>query len=302
MTIRMKRAIMAMAALAMALLPASAQSDTLRVSAHFTSHVIFSTDVTYADMSNSRSIAAKVIEQNKNMIAVKAREPFTEPCSISALESNGRMWTFVVVFDDSPSKLIVDTRERERIKARESQPELQDENVDKDKRNGRKRERKVPAKKRTDGQTASTWKTGDAPTLDEVSSLSREVFHIGTSGYGISVMCENLYSYSDITYMVLSVRNGSGISYSVADATFVIESRKQSKRTVSYDQTVFPRSRYGSLSAGPGENGKIVYSFDKMTLSKDQVLRIYLYEEGGQRNLVMTVSPSDINKAKSIMK
>ena len=27
-----------------------------------------------------------------------------------------------------------------------------------------------------------------------------------------------------------------------------------------------------------------------------------LYEEGGQRNLVMTVSPSDINKAKSIMK
>ncbi len=39
-----------------------------------------------------------------------------------------------------------------------------------------------------------------------------------------------------------------------------------------------------------------------MTLSKDQVLRIYLYEEGGQRNLVMTVIPSDINKAKSIMK
>ncbi len=302
MIIRMKRVIMAMAALAMALLPASAQSDTLRVSAHFTSHVIFSTDVTYADMSNSRSIAAKVIEQNKNMIAVKAREPFIEPCSISALESNGRMWTFVVVFDDSPSKLIVDTRERERIKARESQPELQDENVDKGKRNGRKRERKVPAKKWTDAQTASTWKKGDAPTLDEVSSLSREVFHIGTSGYGISVMCENLYSYSDITYMVLSVRNGSGISYSVADATFVIESRKQSKRTVSYDQTVFPRSRYGSLSAGPGEEGKIVYSFDKMTLSKDQVLRIYLYEEGGQRNLVMTVSPSDINKAKSIMK
>ena len=70
---------------------------------------------TYADMSNSRSIAAKVIEQNKNMIAVKAREPFTEPCSISALESNGRMWTFVVIFDDSPSVLIVDTRERESI-------------------------------------------------------------------------------------------------------------------------------------------------------------------------------------------
>lgn len=37
-----------------------------------------------------------------------------------------------------------------------------------------------------------------------------------------------------------------------------------------------------------------------MTLSKDQVLRVYFYENGGQRNLVMTVSPNDINKAKSL--
>lgn len=299
----MKRAITIMAALLLALLPAAAQKDTLRVSAHFTTHVIFSTDVTYADMSNSRSIAAKVIEQNKNMIAVKAREPFSEPCSISALESNGRMWTFVVIFDDSPSVLIVDTRERERIRARESLAESpEDRAAATDSRDGRKKERKAPSRRRSEGKTASTWKTGDAPTLAEVSDMGREVFHIGTSGYGMSVMCENLYSYSDITYMVLSVRNGSGISYSVADATFVIESRRQSRRTVAYDQTIFPRSRHGSLSAGPGEQGKIVYSFDKMTLSKDQVLRIYLYEEGGQRNLVMTVRPSDINKAKSIMK
>ena len=60
----MKRAITIMAALLLALLPAAAQKDTLRVSAHFTTHVIFSTDVTYADMSNSRSIAAKVIVEN----------------------------------------------------------------------------------------------------------------------------------------------------------------------------------------------------------------------------------------------
>lgn len=52
---------------------AHAQQDTLKVSARFTTHVIFSTDITYADMSDSRSIAAKVVEQNKNMIALKAR-------------------------------------------------------------------------------------------------------------------------------------------------------------------------------------------------------------------------------------
>ena len=34
-----------------------------------------------------------------------------------------------------------------------------------------------------------------------------------------------------------------------------------------------------------------------MTLADDQVLKVYLYEEGGQRNLVMTISEKDINKA-----
>jgi hypothetical protein len=42
---------------------------------------------------------------------------------------------------------------------------------------------------------------------------------------------------------------------------------------------------------------RMAYSFDKMTLADDQVLKVYLYEEGGQRNLVMTISAKDINKA-----
>jgi hypothetical protein len=271
---------------------ASAQSDTLRVSARYTSHVIFSTDITYADKSDGGSIAAKVVEQNKNMIALKARGPFTEPCSVSALESNGRMWTFIVVYDDSPENLIVDTRRKETEVSSDSGKQAEE----KPKTSVKKGRRKSSEKERT----ASTWKSGDAPTLDEVSKMGRELYHIGTAGYGVNILCENIYSYSDITYMVFSVDNTSGISYDVTDATFVIESRKRSKRTVAYDQTIFPRSRYGSLAAGPGRKGKIVYSFDKMTLSKEQVLKVYLYENGGQRNLVMTVSPSDINRAKSL--
>ena len=267
---------------------AHAQQDTLKVSARFTTHVIFSTDITYADMSDSRSIAAKVVEQNKNMIALKARAAFGEPCSVSALESNGKMWTFIVEYEDSPRNLIVDTRNHGKEGPVQPSAQGQDE--------GKRRKRDSGERQ----ATASTWKSGDAPMLDEVGDMERELYHIGTSGYGITLLCENIYSYSDITYMVFSVDNRSGISYQVTDATFVVESRRQSKRTVAYDQTVFPKSRYGNISAGPGAKGRLVYSFDKMTLSKDQVLRVYFYENGGQRNLVMTVSPNDINKAKSL--
>lgn len=284
----MKKTVLLIISLLWAML-AHAQQDTLRVSTRFTTHVIFSTDITYADMSDSRSIAAKVVEQNKNMIALKARGAFGEPCSVSALESNGKMWTFIVVHDDNPESLIVDTRS--------SGKETGEVHVEKRQSEGRKRRRDTHSKT----STASTWKSGDAPTLDMVSGMGRELHHIGTSGYGITLLCENIYSYSDITYMVFSVDNTSGISYQVTDATFVIESRRQSKRTVAYDQTVFPKNRYGNISAGPGAKGRLVYSFDKMTLSKDQVLRVYFYEDGGKRNLVMTISPNDINKAKSLI-
>ena len=52
-----------------------------------------------------------------------------------------------------------------------------------------------------------------------------------------------------------------------------------------------------SSSAAPGETVRIAYSFDKLTLASDQVLKIYLYEQGGQRNLDVTLSANDINRA-----
>lgn len=258
---------------------AYAQSDTLKVSELFTTHVIFSSDITYADLSNSRVVAAKIVEQNKNMIALKAKESFTEPCSISALESNGKMWTFIVVFEESPASLIIDTRPEDKNAA-------PSEN-----RSSHKAKKQL---------TASTWKSGDAPSLMDVSLMKKMLHHIGSSGYDLTALCENLFSFSDITYIVLSLENNSGISYQISDATFVIESRKQSKRTVTYDQTIFPKNRYGTLAAEPGKKSRLVYSFDKMTLSKDQILKVYLYEDGGQRNLVMSISPDDINRARNL--
>ena len=268
----MKKILFILAALSAAL-QASANVDTLRLSSSYTTHIIFSTDLTYADLSNTQSVAAKIVEQNKNMLAVKARGPFQEPTSVSALESNGRMHTWIVVYDASPAELIVDTRTSD--------------NAGHSSASGQgAREREVSRTGRS-----------DAPVLSEIIDMKQGLFHLGESQYDISVLCENIFAYSDITYVVLSLKNTSGVSYDISDATFVIESKKKGKRTVVFDKTLFPRSRYGSLSAGPGEVARIAYSFDKMTLSKDQVLKIYFYESSGQRNLSLSVDTDDINKA-----
>ena len=263
-------------------LPAAAQSsqDTLRVSDLYTSHVIFNTDLIYADLSNSQVTAAKIIEQSKNMMALKARAPFKQPMSVSALESNGHMHTFIVIFEQHPSSLDYDLRANDSI-------------LDSAEPSGKGRREGGGASE------AGLFRKGDAPLLKDVTRAPQQLWHLFSRQYDIEVGCINIMSYSDITYMVFSLKNRSGVSYECADATFVIESRKRAKKSVVYDKNLFPKSRYGTISCAPGESTRIGYCLDKISLAKGQVMRVYFYEQGGQRELVLTIDSDDINRARN---
>lgn len=287
----MKKTILTFIIAAAACFSAAAQIDTLWISTDYTTHVIFPTDLTYADLSNSRVIAAKIIEQNKNMLAMKAKLPFEEATSISALESSGVMHTFIVRYAASPKELIIDLREAGKEPPMYQSPVADMINVARDRKPDY-------SEYQPEGANVSTWKAGKAPLLKDVAQYQQKLFHLSDKQYDVQVLCEDISSHSDITYITLSLRNRSGISYDINDASFVVESKQKGKRTVKYENSVMPRSRYGSLAAGPGEYTRMVYSFDKMTLSKEQVLKIYFYEQGGQRNLVLTLDTKDINKAR----
>jgi conjugative transposon TraN protein len=262
--------LIALFAMLLCSIGAFAQTDTLWISTSFTTHIIFATDVTYADLSNNKIVAAKIVEQNRNILAVKARCPFEESTSISALEANGTMHTYIVRYDESPKTLIINHRTPTRN----------------DSHSGEMR------------KNVTSNRQSDAPTLSEMSSGKQRIFHIGAKAYDITALCENIVSYSDITYITLSITNKSGVSYDIKDATFVLESKKRGKRSVVIEKTIFPEGRHGSLNCQVGDKVKMTYSFKKITLSNDQVLKIYLYEHGGQRNLEMTINTNDINKAR----
>ena len=275
---------------------AQPKADTLRVSDLFTTHIIFNTDLIYADLSNSQAMAAKILEQSKNIMALKARAAFTEPLSVSALESNGEMQTFIVLFEKNPSTLVYDTRE-------DYQEVLQP--VDTTSSRKESKNPKVQKKKKDQGtqQTgAALYRKKNAPLLRDVVAAPQALWHISTKQYDIEVTCTNILSYSDITYMVFNIKNESGVSYECSDATFVVESKKKSQKSVVYDRNIFPKSRFGTISCAPGTSSTIGYTMSKISLSKDQVLKVYFYEHGGQRELVLSIDSEDINKARTAMK
>ena len=64
---------------------------------------------------------------------------------------------------------------------------------------------------------------------------------------------------------------------------------------LQYEKAVFPKASYGLSTVAPGACGRMVFTFDKISLVKGQVFRGYFYEKGGARNLVVTVDGKDLN-------
>ncbi len=98
----------------------------------------------------------------------------------------------------------------------------------------------------------------------------------------------------------MSVRNSSAVSYEMSTPRFAVESSRRTKRGLQYEKAIFPQQSYGLGSVAPSSVGRLVFTFGKIALVKGQVFRMYFYEKGGARNLVMTLNMDDVNKAKRI--
>ena len=242
------------------------QSDTLFISTSQVVHIRFSSELKYVNLG-SRDIVAKIVDGSKDFVAVKAREAFSTVTSMSCLESTGQMHTFLVAYREHPSRLEVDTRVS-------------------------------PA--RSAAPAAVDSLSFSSSSLADVAAMGKELYHIGTHGYGIDIQCENLFYKDDVLYLVVSVRNSSAVSYEISAPRFAVESSRRTKRGLQYEKAVFPRASYGLGVVAPGTEGRLVFTFDKIALVKGQVFRVYFYEKGGVRNMVMTMNVNDVNKAERL--
>lgn len=242
--------------------------DTLFISTSQTVHLRFASELKYVNLGD-RVLVAKIVDGSKDFVAVKAREAFDFCTSMSCLESNGSMHTFLVAYREHPQRLEVDTRLSLSAPAAATVP-----------------------------QDSAFFSSPSS--LTEIASMKKELYHIGTSGYGIQVLCENIFYKDDVLFLLISVKNSSAVSYELASPRFAVESARKTRRRLQYEKAVFPRASYGLGAVAPDTEGRLVFTFDKITLVRGQVFRVYFYEKGGARNLVMTLNGKDVNEAKRL--
>ena len=145
----------------------------------------------------------------------------------------------------------------------------------------------------------SNFGRGNAPTIEEVMRKGRSLYHITDKCYGIEAECINIYAYSDQIYLVLSLTNKSDIGYDAGDAQFTVETKRSSAKSLQSDKTIWAKSSYGKLACAPNSMTKIGYTIPKLTLQKNEILKIYIYEKDGTRNLFLSLDAKDVNYAVS---
>ena len=295
---------------------------TIEVGTLSTTHVIFASDLTYVDVASPDFIAAVPVQASKNMLALLAISPFDFETTVSALEANGTMHTFYVRYAEKPSKLIVDTRVSEKQASSEvntqirpgtssgTAPEQGQKKGGKQKKEETKEaeqqeETTVAPEAQTQAAfnvtTSQTSNFGrlNAPTIQEVLGFPRDIYHVFDRSYRVSAMVTNIFAYSDLTYIVIELRNNSDIGYMAGDVQFNIENRRKSSKELASDKPVWSKSSYGTLSCPPNAVTRIGYTLPKQTLLRNEVLRLYIYEKGGNRNLFLVLDDKDLNLAVS---
>ena len=248
--------------------------DTLFISTSQVVHIRFGSELKYVNLG-SRDIVAKIVDGSKDFVAVKAREPFGGCTSLSCLESTGAMHTFLVAYREHPSRLDIDIR----IPVPRPVTAFSSE---------------VPP------SSAPADTSFSAQSFPDIANMKQELYHIGTRGYGIDILCENIFVKDDVLFLIISLKNGSVVSYELSAPRFAVESKRCTKRGLQYEKAVFPKQSYGLGVTAPGDVGKMIFTFDKMALLHGQVFLVYFYEKGGARNLVMTLGRRDVNEVRRL--
>ena len=58
--------------------------------------------------------------------------------------------------------------------------------------------------------------SSEVSVFEGLAQLERGIYHIGDVEYDIRIMCENIAIKDDVTYLVLSLKNMSAVSYVIA--------------------------------------------------------------------------------------
>ena len=265
----------------------------VRIEAGFakTVQILFPSPVTYIDIGSTDIIAGKAAGA-ENVVRVKAAvRNFAAETNLTVITEVGGFFTFDVRYAENPVLSTVD------LTAQKPQPHEAEEpsaaGVPQ------------PAATAPEGRVLLREVGREKPAtvrrlLSDIYRQNRtDAKGIRTKKYGIEVEVKGIYVHNDVIYIHTCISNGTNISFEVDTRRFVVEDRRQARRTAQQRTALEILRVCNDPAVVRGhQRQRTVFALPKLTIPNDKVLRLEIIERDGARHQSVEISAKALLDAK----
>lgn len=245
----------------------------LAVACNKTSNLIFPYSVKSVDRGSADILAQKA-KGVENILQIKAGKQGFAMTNLTVVTSDGKFYSFLVSYADSPSSLNLSFVNKEGFKNRDSLTEK-----DKAILTG------MPVNEEACQKTA-----------EEINKL-KPLLHLKVKEQKMTLSLDGIWLKDGLMWFSLKVKNKSLVDYPVSSVRFFIRDRKRAKRTAVQEMEITPLYKNIPLVIGGKNSGRFVFAFTPFTISKSRQLIIQLSEQNGGRSLTIETSYRKLLKA-----
>ena len=239
------------------------QPDTLSVSPHMTTNIIFPYRIQKADIGSGDVIGQKAGPLD-NVLFIKARRKSFSPTNLSVYTSDGKFYSFILRYKEYPDTLNISF---------------------------------------VSGQSKSTYPpsllTDETRDSDAILIAGEKSFlnnHIRTQQ--IKARLQGIYLKDHLIWFRLEINNASEIDFEPEYSKFFIQYKHSSRRAARQDIEMNPSwQKYKSLIPSQSKD-TLTFAFPSFSIDPHKKLIIQIGEKNGERDIRLAVSAKRILHAR----
>ena len=104
--------------------------------------------------------------------------------------------------------------------------------------------------------------------METIHSNNRtKIKHIGSKNFGVQYLMKGIYSFNELLFFHLQLKNTSTVCYDIGCIVFKIVDKKVAKRTAMQEQVIVPLRSYNQVTGvGGDKEERTVFALPKFTI------------------------------------
>lgn len=273
--------------------PLLAQKNTIQIRNNQTSHLVFYSDIIYADIGDDEN---NIISYTNNILRIKGIKT-VNPTNLTVLTKDQYYYSFFVSYNEKPqlNYFIKPSMAIQKFNSDDNSEGSSDKKKDyfslpinsspknyskSPKKNWISKKKKAPVNKEKDRLYDKAATLLDKPHMYD---------YIGSKHGDIQLKVTSIYHSLENCFIVYEIRNSGAIPYDISYIEFGIKERRRPKKTALHEKKLTPNFivRQEFTRVFPEQVNEYVAVFGKLAVPSDRLLYMEIVEDG--RNIHLDI-------------